>query len=187
MFRPANIAGRLTELSQIGPFLLFLDCVLRRSCFMNAMDTLPHRAQVGALPVRGNAGAYEVLLITSRDSGRWIIPKGWPMKGKKDHDAAAQEAFEEAGVRGRIHQHPMGAYAYEKRLGSDTTEPVRVMVYLLEVREEVNRWPERTQRRREWMTATKAVKLVVETGLAEILARLNIMSDARSGFDRSAR
>jgi 8-oxo-dGTP pyrophosphatase MutT (NUDIX family) len=57
--------------------------------FATSRMNLPiYRAQVGALPVRGKAGAYEVLLVTSRESGRWIIPKGWPMRGKKDHEAA---------------------------------------------------------------------------------------------------
>ena len=100
-----------------------------------------HRAQVGALPVRGKIGSYEVLLVTSRDTGRWITPKGWPMKGKKDHEAAAQEAFEEAGVTGRTHRHPMGGYICLKRR-KDGSEAVRVMVYLLEVRSETDHWPE---------------------------------------------
>ena len=137
-----------------------------------------HRAQVGALPVRGKVGAYEILLVTSRDTGRWIIPKGWPMKGKKDHEAAAQEAFEEAGVTGRMHKHPMGAYTYVKGT-RDGSEAIRVMVYMLEVREEVDRWPERKQRSREWVSAGKAASMVNEPGLSEILARLNVVPDAR--------
>lgn len=128
-------------------------------------------AQVGAVPVRGARGSYEVLLVTSRDSGRWIIPKGWPMKGKKDHAAAAQEAFEEAGVVGRIHKRPVGAYAYDKRTDGEA-RPVRVMVYLLEVREEKNAWPEGDQRRRAWMTLSDAAAAVAEPGLAELLQRL---------------
>ena len=67
-------------------------------------------AQVAALPVKGKPGKYRVLLVTSRETRRWIIPKGWPMKGRKDHEAAAQEALEEAGVTGHVHKHPMGAY-----------------------------------------------------------------------------
>ena len=101
------------------------------------------------------------------------------MKRKKDHHAAAREAFEEAGVAGRVHKHPMGAYTYEKRLG-EGTEPVRVMVYLLEVREEMKGWPEKRQRIREWMGANEASKAVDDTGLAEIIARLNVMPDART-------
>ncbi len=131
------------------------------------------RAQVGALPVRGKAGSYEILLVTSRDTGRWIIPKGWPMKGKKDHEAAAQEAFEEAGVSGRMHKHPVGAYTYSKAM-RDGQEAIRVMVYVLEVTEEAERWPERKQRSREWVSAAKAATMVTEPGLSEILVRLNV-------------
>lgn len=127
--------------------------------------------------MRGVRGTYQVLLITSRESGRWVIPKGWPMAGKKDHDAAAQEAFEEAGVAGKVHKHPLGAYTYRKRrLGGE--EPVRVMVYLLEVDDEKPRWPERDQRRRQWMAPDKAAGLVSEPGLAEILGRLNARVNA---------
>ena len=102
-------------------------------------------AQVAALPVKGKPGHYRVLLVTSRDTHRWIIPKGWPMKGRKDHQAAAREALEEAGVIGRVHKHPMGAYTYEKWL-SDRTENISVMVYLLKVEKETGKWPEKDQR-----------------------------------------
>ena len=130
-----------------------------------------HRAQVAALPVRGRPGSYQVLLVTSRDTGRWIIPKGWPMKGRRDYGAAAQEALEEAGVIGRIHKHPIGAYTYRKKLGVGT-EPVRVMVYLLEVEKENRNWPEKSERQREWMSLAEAAKRVDEAALATIVARL---------------
>ena len=66
--------------------------------------------QVGALIVRRRRGSCEVMLITSRDTGRWIVPKGWPMRGKPDDEAAAQEAFEEAGVEGEISRDPVGSF-----------------------------------------------------------------------------
>lgn len=137
-----------------------------------------HKAQVGALVVRGKPGSQEVLLVTSRDTGRWIIPKGWPMKGKHDHEAAAQEAFEEAGIKGKIHRNPMGAFTYEKRV-SGNVEPIRVMVYVLEVAEKLKDWPEKGERQRQWMTAIEASTLVDEPGLSDILLRLNAMPDAR--------
>ena len=130
-------------------------------------------AQVGALPVKGKPGAYRVLLVTSRETHRWIIPKGWPMKGRKDHEAAAQEAMEEAGVTGRIHKHPMGAYTYEKRL-SDGPESVSVMVYLLEVEKETGKWPEKDQRQREWVSSSEAAERVDEPGLSAIIKRLEV-------------
>ena len=138
-----------------------------------------HLAQVAAIPVRGAAGTYEVLMITSRDSGRWIIPKGWPMKGKKDHAAAAQEAFEEAGVAGKVRKRPLGAYTYEKRIDDGEGELVRVMVYLLEVNEEKRSWPEKDQRRREWMAPQDAAVLVADPGLADILLRVGSGPNAR--------
>ena len=132
----------------------------------------PHKAQVGALPVRGEPGTYEVLLVTSRETGRWIIPKGWPMKGKEDHEAAAQEAFEEAGVAGKVHHKPFGAYTYEKRQATGST-PIRVMVYILEVTEKLKQWPEKNERSRSWMSVSQAAKFVDEIGLSDILLRLD--------------
>lgn len=136
-------------------------------------ESMSYKAQVAALPVKGRPGNYRVLLVTSRETRRWIIPKGWPMKGRKDHEAAAREALEEAGVSGRIHKHPMGAYTYEKRL-SDGSEPIRVMVYLLEVEREHREWPERAERRRDWVTPRVAIERLEEAGLLEILRRLEV-------------
>ena len=128
-----------------------------------------YKAQVAALPVKGHPGSYSGLLVTSRDTGRWIIPTGWPMKGLNDCDAAAQEAFEEAGVKGRIHKHPMGAYRYDKR-GSEGGQPIRVMVYLLEVYSEGAEWPEKGQRQRQWLSTRTAASRVDEPSLAEIIS-----------------
>ena len=137
------------------------------------METLAHKAQVAALPVKGKPGQYRVLLVTSRETHRWVIPKGWPMKGRKDHDAAAQEALEEAGVSGRIHKHPMGAYTYEKRLVNGT-DHVSVMVYLLEVEKEAGKWPEKDERQREWVSTREAAKRVDEPALAAIIKQLDV-------------
>lgn len=137
-------------------------------------DGTHYVAQVAALPVKGKPGSYRVLLVTSRESHRWIVPKGWPMKGRKDHEAAAQEALEEAGVTGRIHKHPMGAYTYDKRLADGGVEHVRVMVYLLEVEKETSKWAERDEREREWLSAKDAAGRVEEDGLSEIIRRLDV-------------
>ena len=129
------------------------------------------RAQVAALPVRHTIGEPEVLLITSRDTGRWIIPKGWPMKGRKDHRAAAREALEEAGVTGSICKEPLGAYLYKKQF-TDRIEACRVMVYVLEVREERDAWREGRQRQRQWFTPDVAAANVSEPCLAAMILRL---------------
>jgi 8-oxo-dGTP pyrophosphatase MutT (NUDIX family) len=106
------------------------------------------------------------------------------MKGRKDHEAAAQEAFEEAGVTGRTHRHPMGAYTYVKRK-KDGSEALRVMVYLLEVQAEAEHWPEQTKRSRAWTSASNAAGMVFEPGLADILTRLNARPDKRSAIETS--
>ena len=130
------------------------------------------RPQVGALPVRSGPGGSEVMLITSRETRRWIVPKGWPMKGRKDHEAAAQEAFEEAGITGRIRKHPIGAYTYRKRIGKGS-EACRVMVYRLDVDAEVPHWAEDGQRTRQWFELAEAAKLVSEPGLAGMILTLD--------------
>ena len=128
--------------------------------------------QVAALPVRhGENGALEVLLITSRETGRWIIPKGWPMKGRKDHEAAAREALEEAGVVGRIRKEPLGEYLYLKRLDDDF-ELCRVAVYRLDVDRQHKKWNEMAQRRCNWFSIDEAAELVLEPGLITILRDL---------------
>ena len=128
----------------------------------------PHRAQVAALPVRPGPNGPEIMLITSRETRRWVVPKGWPMKGRKDHEAAAQEALEEAGLEGRIHKHPLGAYTYLKRTDG-AAEPCRVMVYRLDVMGERQSWRERGQRERRWFPAAEAASQVAEPRLASMI------------------
>jgi 8-oxo-dGTP pyrophosphatase MutT (NUDIX family) len=73
--------------------------------------------QYGALPYRFTPhAALEILLVTTRQTRRWIIPKGWPIKGLRPAKSAAREAFEEAGVRGKISAKPLGLFTYEKSL-----------------------------------------------------------------------
>jgi 8-oxo-dGTP pyrophosphatase MutT (NUDIX family) len=132
-----------------------------------------YRAQVAALPVRQSPGGLQVLLVSSRETRRWIIPKGWPMKGRKDHQAAAREALEEAGVSGKVHKHPLGAYTYQKRLLTGV-QPCRVMVYLLEVETEWASWREKDQRRRAWMTLAAAAEQIIEPGLARLIRGLQL-------------
>ncbi len=130
-----------------------------------------YKAQVAALPVRAGANGLDVLLITSRETRRWVIPKGWPMKGRKDHQAAAQEALEEAGIVGKIRKHPIGAFTYQKRL-TDRVEPCRVMVYILEVEKQLIAWREKDQRKRRWFPQREAAAHVSEPGLATMILKL---------------
>jgi 8-oxo-dGTP pyrophosphatase MutT (NUDIX family) len=127
--------------------------------------------QVAAVPVRVDAqGALEVLLVTTRGSGRWTVPKGWPMRGLSDHDAAAREAYEEAGVRGRVDPRPIGSFEYSKR--TDASGRLRVTLYRLDVEREVRRFRERGQRKSRWLAPGSAAELVPWPGLAEALRAL---------------
>ncbi|WP_299542042.1 NUDIX hydrolase [Phenylobacterium sp.] len=129
------------------------------------------RAQFAALPWRRNAqGEVEVLLITSRETRRWVIPKGWPIKGMKSAKSAAQEAFEEAGVRGKVSKRPVGSYAYDKRLKNGRLQHVRVAVFGLQVEGEADVYPEVGQREKLWLAITEAARLVDEPELMVLLA-----------------
>jgi 8-oxo-dGTP pyrophosphatase MutT (NUDIX family) len=128
--------------------------------------------QVGALPVRRAAdGTLLVLLVTTLQTQRWIIPKGWPWPGEQDYTAAAEEAREEAGVLGEPTAVSFGTYTYEKRRSSGLL-PVRVTVYLLKVREELATWPECEQRQRAWFTPADAAAVVQEPELRALLLQL---------------
>jgi 8-oxo-dGTP pyrophosphatase MutT (NUDIX family) len=133
--------------------------------------------QVGALPFRKEVAGLRVLLITSRQSGRWVIPKGNIDKGFSPPEAAAQEAFEEAGLRGIVGAGPIGAYQYTKRLRGGRIQPAIVDVFTLEVIKQVKKWPEQAERRFEWMAPLEAALAVQEPGLAEILRRFHAVQD----------
>lgn len=141
-----------------------------------------HRAglQYAALPYR-MGDVLEVLLITSRDTGRWVLPKGWPMKGKQAHVAAAREALEEAGVRGKIGKSPIGFYSYGKRLSNGAVLICSVEVFPLAVGRQMKRWPEQGQRTLGWFNPRDAASLVEEAELARLIetfaAQFAIRSD----------
>ena len=120
-----------------------------------------------------------MLLITSRDTGRWVIPKGWPMRGRTDGQAAEREAFEEAGVTGRISAEPLGKFTYEKRL-PDRVEICEVTVFRLDVDRQRKAWPEQRERQCRWYALEEAAEQVGEAGLKELIARLLPGSAART-------
>lgn len=139
---------------------------------MNKPKPLKARKQVAALPVRLDAaGRTRVLLITSRETKRLIIPKGWPMKGHKDYRAAAIEAQEEAGLIGRVAKKPIGTYTYWKRR-PEHFDLCRVKVYLLEVERQLPAWREKGQRQGAWFLVDDAAELVDDAGLVTILRDL---------------
>jgi 8-oxo-dGTP pyrophosphatase MutT (NUDIX family) len=127
------------------------------------------RRQIGAIAYSHSVETgLRILLVTSRDTGRWVIPKGWPMKSKLPHKAVAQEAFEEAGVEGSIAKKPAGTYRYPKTLRNGDVVSCRVKVYPMEVKKLAAKWPEAGERKRQWFSTEDAAAAVVEPELAEI-------------------
>jgi 8-oxo-dGTP pyrophosphatase MutT (NUDIX family) len=133
---------------------------------------MPLLKQVGALPLRkASKNTIEVLLVSSRDTGRWVIPKGWPSKRMTDSAAAAREAKQEAGVTGKITKTPFGNYRYRK-IEKENVRLIDVTVYLLWVKKEKKQWKEKAERNRVWFDALTASRKVREPKLRALLASL---------------
>ncbi|ABC89617.1 probable NTP pyrophosphohydrolase protein, MuT/nudix family [Rhizobium etli CFN 42] len=129
----------------------------------------PPRQQYGALCYRvGDGDKLEVLLMTSRDTGRWVIPKGWPMNGKCAHEVAAQEAMEEAGVKGSVEMETLGAYTYPKVLRDGVRVSCKVQVYPLEVTGIAKNFKEKGERTIEWVSFDEAAGRVREPELRHL-------------------
>lgn len=127
------------------------------------------RRQVAALPWEKRKGTLFVALVNSRETGRLVLPKGWPEKGMTDPQAAEQEAFEEAGLKGKMSNKIVGTYEYVKVIGPGFALPCIVDIYPMQVRKMLSSWPEKLERARFWMTLEDAAKRVAEPALAEIL------------------
>ena len=130
------------------------------------------RRQSAALPLLGSGAALRVVLITSRETRRWVVPKGWIEAGEAPHRSAAREAFEEAGLHGEPEAEPFGAYAYPKRLSSGAVLPTEVLVFRFRVARLLRDWPERGERTRRLFAPDAAAALVAEPGLAALLRGL---------------
>jgi 8-oxo-dGTP pyrophosphatase MutT (NUDIX family) len=126
--------------------------------------------QYGVIPVRRTAGGdVEVLLITSRDTRRWVIPRGNPIAGKSPAESAAQEAYEEAGIIGPVDPDAIGLYSYQKRRRLGIAVPAVVHLFRMKVAEQRDEWPEKGQRERRWFAAEEAAAAVHETELAQLI------------------
>jgi 8-oxo-dGTP pyrophosphatase MutT (NUDIX family) len=125
--------------------------------------------QYAALPYRLRGSKLSVLLISSRRTRRWVIPKGWPMEGRKPHEAAAVEAEEEAGVLGAIAEQPLGSYRYLKAVKDDQTLAVQVLVFPLAVEDHVPAFKEQGQRVVGWFSYRHAASLVAEASLRRLI------------------
>ena len=130
--------------------------------------------QYGAVPYRvAEDGQLEVMLVTSRETRRWVVPKGWPIKSLKPHSSAEREAYEEAGIVGRVRKRSIGSYTYGKRLNPETTVTCEVELFPLEVRKQLKSWPEKNQREQRWFALDEAAALVDERELGDIVRRLD--------------
>ncbi len=126
--------------------------------------------QFGALPWRTvEGGRIEVLLISSRDTGRWIIPKGWPIAGRTGAETAAIEAFEEAGLKGEPGAAAIGSFDYRKCDKRRPDRLCRVTVYPFRVEEELPDWPEKAERTLCWLAPLQAADRVDDAGLATLI------------------
>lgn len=143
--------------------------------------------QFAALPWQLNEGGKsQVMLLTTRETGRWTIPKGWPMKGRKPAEVASQEAYEEAGLVGHIvSKRPLGAFHYEKQLPKGS-RLCQVSVFSFRVERQLDDWPEKHQRETKWFDALEAAELIEEDGLHGIITRF-ASSYVRFGAFRKAR
>ncbi|MBP0439868.1 NUDIX hydrolase [Tianweitania sediminis] len=134
----------------------------------------PCHVQVAALPWRRTADGIEVMLITSRRTRRWVVPKGWPEGDEHFWDAAAREAAEEAGLSGTISDASLGSYFYNKIRTSGEELRCEVKVYPLEVEQVAEKWRERRQRTRRWMPPHEAAQCVKEPELAALIGSFSV-------------
>ncbi|MGG5808642.1 NUDIX hydrolase [Falsiroseomonas sp. CW058] len=130
------------------------------------------RRQSAALPLVSHGNALRVVLVTSRETRRWVVPKGWIEPNEPPHRSAAREAFEEAGLAGEAEHDPVGSYAYGKRTAGGAIIPTDVLVFRFRVARLLRDWPERGQRTRRLFTPEAAGALVQEPGLAALLRNL---------------
>lgn len=146
----------------INSFRSYIEPVFRR----------PDYVQTAALCLRDGADGPEVLLISSLGTKRWILPKGWPMAGRTLAEAALQEAWEEAGVKGTVSEQAIGAYSYQKLVKGGIPVTCRCEVFRVQVHTLADDFPEQGRRKREWVPATDAVARVAEPELKAMLSSL---------------
>ncbi|MBY2926772.1 NUDIX hydrolase [Rhizobium leguminosarum] len=154
--RQKNKAAGLLQQLALAPETLFKGAFLQ---------------QYGAVCFRylGDEDKVEILLVTSRQSRRWVIPKGWPIRRKKPFETAATEAWEEAGVQGSVRKKPIGRYTYLKELGPDVVSPCMVDLFQIEVKRLTDDFKERGERVLVWVSPDEAARRVRELELKSLL------------------
>ena len=141
--------------------------------------------QYGVLPYRLSEDGLQVLMVTSRRSKRWIIPKGWPMKGRTALGAAVREGFEEAGIYGQGAKPSLGVFLYTKRMNFGRSTALCIEVFPMAVAELLDNWPEREERERRWMTVDEAAEAVPEPDLKAIILSLPQRLENDAGKDKA--
>ena len=131
----------------------------------------PARLQIAALCMRPGETENEILLVTTRDTGRLILPKGWPEPDKQDHETAATEAYEEAGVIGTTNPHALGTFSSYKGRSDGSKEPTKVLVFKLQFEKQLKKFPEQGQRQCLWLPFSEAVNQANENSLKRFLSR----------------
>ena len=145
----------------------------------------PGPIQSGVLPWRlRKRKTAEVMLVTGRRSKRWMIPKGWPMSGKSLAESAAQEAFEEAGIKGRVDPKPIGRFRLVKQHLLFGDIEVEVQVHPLAVQRELDNWPERGERSRKWFELSEAAARVDSEELGTLIVQFG--KSLKTGGKKSA-
>lgn len=159
-----------------------MNVVSRLASEIRLMMRRPERLQFAALCYRNgdDASGVEILLITSRGTGRWVIPKGWPMNGKLAHAVAEREALEEAGVKGKAETKPLGTYGYMKGLDSGFEIPCKVQVHALKVSGFANNYKEKGQREMAWFSCEDAASRVDEPGLKELIRGFEVRAQSQA-------
>lgn len=132
----------------------------------------PPHLQVAALCLRGKGSKKEVLVISSLGTGRWILPKGWPMRGRTLAQAALREAWEEAGVKGSVSEKIVGRYSYDKITDSGSARHCEVQVFPVTVKNLTDNFPEAGKRQRKWVKPARAAQMVDEPDLKALLLTL---------------
>lgn len=126
--------------------------------------------QYAALPFEWDRqGDLKIMLVTTRGRKRWMIPKGWPIRGLTPHESAAREALEEAGLVGRVYPEAVGSFQYVKRLRIGLRVRCMVEVFPLQVDRQKQSWQEQNERETKWFSLKKAADLVSEPTLRHIL------------------
>lgn len=173
------LRGQTDHLKKVGKMRERVEGLLRQLARQpGALHRGDFAEQIAALCYRPATMTEPVMvyLVTSRDTGRWIIPKGWPMKGKAGHEAAATEAWEEGGVNGKVDDKPYGYFTYMKRVDGKAATPCIVSVYLLKVTSIDKSFREKGQRSHEWMTCEEAARRVHEGELSGLFLKLKTSS-----------